>query len=168
MKDPTYAPMYCALYPKLTAIARHHGYALAVHGTLARDMDLICIPWIEHPSPPQTVVDEITREFHIREVGEPDTTVHGRERFTITVGFGECFIDLSFMPRIEGRPDYEAAFQRDITNLVMRHVDRMNDVCDEDTAQDIIKSFTGKFNPLFDAYMAAKFPGREQQPRQPE
>jgi len=26
-------------------VARKHGYALAVHGTLARDIDLVAVPW---------------------------------------------------------------------------------------------------------------------------
>lgn len=99
MKDASYAPMYCAMYPRLAEITRTHGYALAVHGTLQRDMDLTCIPWVESPSAPADVVKAITDEFHIRTIGEPDTTFHGRERWTISVGFGECFIDLSFMPR---------------------------------------------------------------------
>jgi hypothetical protein len=100
VKDATLAPMYCALYPELAKIAREHGYALAVHGSLQRDMDLICIPWVEFPSEPCAVVDAITSEFHIKCRGEPDTTLHGRERWTITIGFGECFMDLSFMPRL--------------------------------------------------------------------
>lgn len=99
MKDAVYAPMYCAMYPDLAEITRKHGYALAVHGSVARDFDLICIPWGAEPAEPAVVVDEITKTFHVRTVGEPDTTYHGRERWTITVGFGECFIDLSFMPR---------------------------------------------------------------------
>jgi hypothetical protein len=28
-------------------VAREHGYALAVHGSLARDIDLIAVPWRE-------------------------------------------------------------------------------------------------------------------------
>lgn len=100
MKDATYAPMYCALYTKLAEIARKHGYAMAVHGTLARDMDLMCIPWTEAPSEPKDVVQEITKTFYIRTIGEPDTTHHGRERWTVSVGFGECFLDISFMPRL--------------------------------------------------------------------
>lgn len=99
MKEPNNAPMYAALYPGLAKIARSHGYALAVHGTLGRDMDLICVPWTEAPSDPEAVVSEITKTYHIRQIGEPDTTHHGRERWTISVGFGECFLDLSFMPR---------------------------------------------------------------------
>lgn len=100
MKPASYAPVYCALYPQLAEIARKHGYAMAVHGSLQRDFDLTCIPWIERPSEPAAVVTEITETFAIRTVGEPDTTFHGRERWTISVAFGECFLDLSFMPRI--------------------------------------------------------------------
>lgn len=99
MRAASYAPMYCAMYPRLAEIVRAHGYALAVHGTLQRDMDLTCIPWAESPSDPASVVQSITSEYAVRVVGEPDTTWHGRERWTITVGFGECAIDLSFMPR---------------------------------------------------------------------
>ena len=101
MNPATYAPMYAALYPSLAEIARTHGWALAVHGTLGRDMDLICVPWIEAPSEPAEVVREITNEFNLRTVGEPDTTHHGRERWTISIGFGECFLDLSFTPTVK-------------------------------------------------------------------
>lgn len=111
MKEANYAPMYCALYPQLAEIARSHGYALAIHGSLGRDMDLICIPWVEAPSSPQVVVDAITSKFHIREVGGPPTEkMHGRLAFSISIGFGECFIDLSFMPTKQAgrKPNREA------------------------------------------------------------
>lgn len=98
MKEPNYAPMYVAMYPGLATITRKHGYALAVHGTLGRDMDLICVPWVEYPSEPQAVVDAITNEFAVRQIGEPEKKEHGRHAWTISIGFGECFIDLSFMP----------------------------------------------------------------------
>jgi hypothetical protein len=105
MKPSVYAPMYCAMYPDLSEIARKHGYAMAVHGSLQRDFDLICIPWVELPSHPEAVVTEITETFAVRKVGEPDITHHGRERWTISIGFGECFIDLSFMPRLLSESD---------------------------------------------------------------
>lgn len=99
MKDANYAPVYCALYPELCTVARKHGYALAIHGTLSRDMDLICIPWVESPSNPQAVVDELVATFALRQIGaEPTLTLHNRLIYTISVSFGECFIDLSFMP----------------------------------------------------------------------
>lgn len=100
MKEPNFAPMYAAMYPGLAKITRDHGYALAVHGTLGRDMDLICIPWVDEPADPQDVVDAITTEYSIRQIGCPEEKKHGRRAWTISVGFGDCFIDLSFMPRM--------------------------------------------------------------------
>ena len=100
MKEPNYAPMYAAMYPGLAEITRQHGYALAVHGTLGRGMDLICVPWVDEAADPQTVVDAITTEYSIRQIGSPEEKKHGRRAWTIGVGFGDCFIDLSFMPRM--------------------------------------------------------------------
>lgn len=37
-----------AVMPELRLAARGCGYALAVHGSLARDIDLIAIPWAKH------------------------------------------------------------------------------------------------------------------------
>lgn len=37
MKPANNAPVYCAIYPGLAEIARNFGYALTVHGSLARD-----------------------------------------------------------------------------------------------------------------------------------
>lgn len=103
MKPANYSPVYCALYPGLAEITREHGYALAIHGSLARDFDLICIPWREDVSDPETVVNAITKKYAIKRVGGPPTQkVHGRLAYTISVGWGECAIDLSFMPTSNG------------------------------------------------------------------
>lgn len=101
MKPANFAPVYACLYPQLAEIARSHGYCLATHGSMARDFDLVCIPWVEYPSEPQAVVDSITSTFAIREVGEPEFKLHNRLVYTIAVKFGECFIDLSFMPAVK-------------------------------------------------------------------
>lgn len=57
-------------------------------------------------------------------------------------------------------PDYEQAFQTKTTELVMGHIDRMNDVCEEDTADAIVASFTTAFDPILEIYFDAKFPQR--------
>ena len=98
MKEANFAPVYACVYPKLTEIARSHGYAMAAHGSLARDFDLICIPWAASVSEPQQVVDEVVENFAFRQVGEPERKEHGRIAFTISFDFGECRLDLSFMP----------------------------------------------------------------------
>jgi hypothetical protein len=101
MKAANYAPTYCALYPELAEIARKHGYALAIHGSMARDFDLICIPWVDAPSTPGAVIDEITDTFAIRRIGTLTPMKQGRVAQTLSVGFGECALDLSFMPVVK-------------------------------------------------------------------
>lgn len=75
MKPANFAPVYCALYPALAEIARKHGYAMAIHGTMARDFDLICIPWVETPSKPEEVVAEITKTYATTDITNPATSL---------------------------------------------------------------------------------------------
>ncbi len=99
MRPATNAPVFAGLYPELAEIARGKGYAMAVHGTLGRDMDLVCVPWIADPAPPQDVVDAILGEFAMQTVrGDPVTREHRRLVYTLTIAAPECFIDLSFTP----------------------------------------------------------------------
>lgn len=98
MRPANLAPVYCALYPALAEIARKHGYAMAIHGTMARDFDLICIPWTEKPSRPEVVVEEITATYSTTEITNPGYKHHGRLAYSVCFGFGDFFADLSFMP----------------------------------------------------------------------
>jgi hypothetical protein len=59
--SPARAAAYAALYPMLVAIARRHGYALAIHGTVTRDFDLVAIPWIEEASSAKTLIMAIKK-----------------------------------------------------------------------------------------------------------
>ncbi len=101
MKPANLSPVYCALYPALAEIARKHGYAMAIHGTMARDFDLICIPWVETPSKPEEVVAEITATYATTDITNPGYKHHGRLAYSVCFGFGEFFADLSFMPTVE-------------------------------------------------------------------
>ena len=93
-----YAPVYAAIYPALAKVFQKHGYALAVHGSLARDFDLIAVPWVEKPSNSQDVIKEVTEKFAIRQIGEPFGKPFGRLAYTLSITFGDCSIDLSFFP----------------------------------------------------------------------
>ena len=94
MKPANFAPVYCALYPALAEIARKHGYAMAIHGTMARDFDLICIPWVETPSKPEEVVAEITATYATTDITNPGYKPHGRLAYSVCFGFGEFFADV--------------------------------------------------------------------------
>lgn len=98
MKQQKYAPVYAAMYPDLAEIFKSCGYALAIHGSLQRDFDLIAIPWVENPQKQKNVLELVEKEFDINIVGEPEEKLHGRVAYTLSIGFGECAIDLSFMP----------------------------------------------------------------------
>ena len=99
---PNYAPVYAAaLYPELAKLFQKHGYALAVHGSLARDFDLIAVPWGEKLSSQEEILKEITTTYAINIIGEPTIKKHGRIAHTLSIGFGECAIDLSFLYTLE-------------------------------------------------------------------
>lgn len=95
---PNYAPVYvAALYPDLCQIFHSHGYALAVHGSCARDFDLIAVPWVETVSAPEEVVEDVLRQIAVHKIGEFITRKHGRRVISLACGFGNCFVDLSFI-----------------------------------------------------------------------
>ena len=53
----------CSLLPQLTKVARRCGYAIAAHGSMTRDLDLIAMPWVEHALKPETLVMRIEHEL---------------------------------------------------------------------------------------------------------
>lgn len=46
------ACIFATLYPDLRARARVLGYALAIHGSMVRDFDLVAVPWRDDHVPP--------------------------------------------------------------------------------------------------------------------
>lgn len=45
----------------LRQIARANGYAAAVHGSLMRDLDVVCVPWTEEAVSPDDLVEKIAK-----------------------------------------------------------------------------------------------------------
>lgn len=112
MKPPNNAPVYAAIYAELAEVFRDSGYALAIHGTLARDFDLIAVPWAEVCHSPHYVLEKVTTIFAVSVVGGATVKEHGRVAWSISIGHGECAIDLSFMPVVglaspQWRPEHE-------------------------------------------------------------
>ena len=50
---------YKQVIPKIRKAARRHGYAIGVHGSMVRDLDLIAVPWKENHSSPDQVAKAI-------------------------------------------------------------------------------------------------------------
>jgi hypothetical protein len=59
VREPNIAPFYVCAYAGLAETARKHGYALAIHGSVITDMDLVAIPWTDEASDAQTVMRAI-------------------------------------------------------------------------------------------------------------
>lgn len=104
---------FIAILPLLHEAAEQRGYALAVHGTLARDLDLVAVPWIEGASPGDTLIEALRAACggYILDYQETDgvrtpnpvVKPHGRLGWLIQLGGGVA-IDVSVLP-IRPTPD---------------------------------------------------------------
>lgn len=93
------------LIEPLRVVARSHGYALAVHGSLARDIDVVAVPWTAEAVEAEALVAALAAEvervnghvyFRDRDKN-PTEKPHGRRAWAIHLGGGP-YIDLSVMP----------------------------------------------------------------------
>jgi hypothetical protein len=101
MKDPMNAPMYAVMYKGLTGIAREHGYALAIHGSLDSDLDLIAVPWVKHSSKLNVLVDALSGLIEAVydapfDKNNPERKPHGRIAYNLYLDNG-CKVDLSIV-----------------------------------------------------------------------
>lgn len=121
MKDVSPAATYAALLPDLTAAAREVGYALAPHGSLARDFDLIAVPWTEEAGSAEQLVMRLMSVSGavLRDGGHksddgtawvtdpgdaPKRKPHGRLAWSLHLGVSNLYLDVSVMPRIQAGP----------------------------------------------------------------
>lgn len=110
---PAWPALYGAIYPVMLDAAKGSGYALAVHGSLARDLDVIAVPWTEDAIPAAELVDRVGEALaghwwiKANEIqGNPTERPHGRLVWTIVLD-GGAFVDLGVMPRrpLQGEED---------------------------------------------------------------
>lgn len=110
---PARAAAYCALYPMLMQIANDHGYALAVHGSVHRDFDLVAVPWIEECSDALTLITAMKEKTklvvhhedadHLIPDCAPTKKPHGRMGYVLHVtdsGMYGGYLDISIMPKM--------------------------------------------------------------------
>lgn len=114
---------YAALLPVLRDVARTYGYALAVHGSQRRDLDVVAVPWVERACSAATLVEALRLAvggaiIYGRDVlagdhaqRNPTQKPHGRQAWAIHVG-GRLYIDVSVMPLSSGLPATEAEISR--------------------------------------------------------
>lgn len=94
------APAYQAALVQARITARGYGYAIALHGSGMRDLDLIAAPWADGAASAERLAQAVASAVRgfIEPTRNPVRKPHGRLAWTIHLGGGP-FIDLSVMPR---------------------------------------------------------------------
>lgn len=99
--EPHIGAWYSALYMNLVHIARGCGYALAVHGSVSRDLDLIAVPWTWNAKSCERLVKafEAATGCKAQENKNPDhQKPHGRRVFILSF-YNQGYIDLGVIRR---------------------------------------------------------------------
>jgi hypothetical protein len=109
VKARTPAVYFSFLYNQIVEICRERGYAAALHGSMARDLDVIAIPWTEEAVPADELVAAIAeatggyRERCLEEGEEilrtPIQKPHGRLSWLISF-HDNLHLDFSVMPLV--------------------------------------------------------------------
>ena len=115
-KEPKPLPaIYCRLFVRFTHIARAHGYALAMHGSMQRDGDFLAVAWSEDSSTRKELVEAFIEEMQLLDLwgryGVDKATLwdqiiktadkpHGRRAYTLLIpahAGTTIFVDLSVL-----------------------------------------------------------------------
>lgn len=112
--------LYAVCLPELQRIAIEHGYNLVVHGSLNRDLDLICVAWTDKPSSRIDLLDafaEFLGAYRSRDSQDINQSYHhsklpgGRDSHIIHLNYGfdslgkhiddQWYLDISFTPQLQ-------------------------------------------------------------------
>ena len=104
------ACIYAQILPRIRLAAKDLGYAVAIHGTMTRDLDLLAVPWVKEAVEPIALVKAVADAVGGYIIGDrtdergyisehPTEQPHGRKSWNICWG-GKVFIDLSVMPLV--------------------------------------------------------------------
>lgn len=87
-------------------LAREVGYAVGIHGSLKRDVDLIAAPWTDEAVGNAALIDHLCAGLPATCIAGPEHKPHGRVAVTLQLDGYFKPIDLSITPRLaqERRP----------------------------------------------------------------
>jgi hypothetical protein len=106
--------LYAFIYEELKVIAQSYGYNLVLHGSMARDLDLIAIPWVAELGDVNAMVIEFAEHIggHIMDQTHEQKYCfpHGRYSYVININRGrddelndqQYYLDLSIIPPFNG------------------------------------------------------------------
>lgn len=95
--------LYLSLIPEIRKVARESGYAIGVHGSLTRDLDLMAMRWTDKAVKAETLAVRIHKAIckhpNSAKMLRKQTQLkpHGRVAYALILGFNAAYIDLSIM-----------------------------------------------------------------------
>ena len=115
-------PDYARIFTIARCLAWAEGYAIAMHGSFTRDLDLIAVPWAPHACEPEHLARRIESAAGLKISAHPkNDKPFGRLVWTFTLpDFGDPrFVDLSIIPR----PSLEQDGQAELLEEEQRMID---------------------------------------------
>lgn len=95
------AAFYAAMWDDIRQCAMDCGWAVALHGSMAADMDIMAMPWVQEACSFERLVKEIVKLFCGNHLAENyrisyGTKAHGRVVATIPI-WADFYLDISTM-----------------------------------------------------------------------
>jgi len=85
---------------KIRVLAKEVGYAIGIHGSRERDLDIVAMPWVEEAVTPEKLFEHIAKGMNARVVDKLENKPVGRIAATIQIDGYYKQIDISVMPPI--------------------------------------------------------------------
>lgn len=103
---------------------------LTVHGSMARDMDLIAVPWVDNPQKVEKLVEKLNEclgetAWKDHNLTDKEERTHHRVTYTLKIG-GDWFVDLTVVEP-KGRSGFSMnGFQRQLYNSFYRFTSELS------------------------------------------
>lgn len=95
------AVFYAAMWNDFRQAALDKGWALALHGSLANDMDIMAMPWVDGASEPMEMINAIRHCFdNPREIGYKTSSMpNNRVVYTIFI-WADFYLDINIINHV--------------------------------------------------------------------
>lgn len=96
--------LYASIWEDIRKAAWECGWAVALHGSLSRDMDIMAMPWVEECTDAETMINAIIeRCFGENIISKYGTKIdknkpHGRICYLIPI-YEDMYLDISIMSK---------------------------------------------------------------------
>ena len=99
------AAFYACVWDDLRNAAMDCGWALALHGSLKSDMDIMAMPWVEDAKSAEEMIKALSDCFTDNIFADRQEVLfngkpHGRIVYTISI-WSDFYLDISIMPTIK-------------------------------------------------------------------